>query len=81
MLMREKVNLIVPAVPPLAKGMKEHRWWHLPGSLIQGCPLEGSEIIMEFLSFPKDTDVGYFLFHPNYHPNHYISNQLKDIIE
>lgn len=36
---------------------------------------------MEFLSFPQDTDVGYFLFHPNYHLNHYISNQLKVIIK
>lgn len=34
--MKEKVNLIVPAVPTLANGKKSHRWWHLPESLVPG---------------------------------------------
>lgn len=36
MLVNEKVNLIVPAVPTLANGKKSHRWWHLLESLVPG---------------------------------------------
>lgn len=32
--MKEKVNLIVPAVPTLANERQSHRWWHLPESLV-----------------------------------------------